>query len=177
MNATQALHRFRLLAPMTALGLFACASNPSKSIGHGAYQYQYTLYETRPASEQDKPKKTARNTPYRLFLIDRDIDDGQKVYHSRTDDEGKTVIVHSETEIKPEDIVLVKRIGDGAFGTMFALTIQGTNQALAGHPYKMHLKCPNQPTRIFEDYTDEQGNSAYITNDVICDASLETPSY
>ena len=163
--------------PLLLLGLPACAATPDTAvIGEGAFEYQYTLYEARPAGESSTQKIVARNTPYRLFLIDGSIG-GQPFYHGVTDNDGKTIIVRSETEIKPENVVLVKRIGDGSWGHMFVLNYDASTVPVAGRPYRLTMKCPHQPKRTYKGYTDAQGNTLYITSDQICKLSIETPSY
>lgn len=180
MSITQPFRFLKKVIPVLALGLSACATNYPQptSAKPGMFEYQYTLYETRPAAELGATRIPARNTPYRLFLLDnRNVFDNQSVYHGKTDNDGKTIVVHSATEIKPEDVVLVKRVGDGKLGRMFTLILANTNDPAAGMLYQIEMRCPKQPLRTYKGYTDDQGNSIYITNDRVCEVNLQTLPY
>ncbi|WP_225596862.1 tetratricopeptide repeat protein [Achromobacter sp. ACM04] len=111
----------------------------------------------------------APNTPYRLFLTGEDkaiegTPDHDGIVHGVTDALGRSAWIWTREAHSAEDFTLIRRIGSGAWGSVFQLQSGGDNGPLGGWPYitTMHVRWGEQWVDL--GYSTAQGNTAYFSH-------------
>ncbi|WP_242702603.1 MULTISPECIES: tetratricopeptide repeat protein [Achromobacter] len=112
----------------------------------------------------------APNTPYRLFLTakGRSIEgtpsqDG--IVHGVTDARGRSAWIWTREKHGAADYTLIRRIGDGAWGTVFQLQTSGEKDPLGGWPYLTTMQVRWGEQWVDLGYSTAQGNTAYFSHD------------
>jgi len=112
----------------------------------------------------------APNTPYRLFLTAKGqsiegTPDQDGIVHGVTDALGRSAWIWTREKHAAADYTLIRRIGDGAWGTVFQLQTSGEKDPLEGWPYltTMHVRWGEQWVDL--GYSTAQGNTAYFSHE------------
>ncbi|MGS1009185.1 tetratricopeptide repeat protein [Achromobacter anxifer] len=112
----------------------------------------------------------APNTPYRLFLTGKNqsiegTPDHDGIVHGVTDALGRSAWIWTREAHSAKDYTLIRRIGSGAWGSVFQLQSGGDKDPLGGWPYvtTMHVRWGEQWVDL--GYSTAQGNTAYFSHD------------
>lgn len=143
----------------------ACVSTPVIAVKR-EYQYQYTLYKT---TDNTTP---AANTPYYLSIKDFALSNQpKKSYDGVTNAQGQTIVVHSDREIKPEDVTLSERFGEGDFGEIFQV-FDSEEVTASPTAYRITIHCPKKPAQTILGVTNRNGFTKYIATKEACKLKL-----
>ncbi|WMD20040.1 hypothetical protein RAS12_26065 [Achromobacter seleniivolatilans] len=113
----------------------------------------------------------APNTPYRLFLSGKgesiqDTPSQDGILHGVTDDQGRTAWVWTDKPHADEDFTLLRRIGDGGWGSFFQLNSSQDRSPLPAWPYIMTMNTRWGEQWVDLGYTTNQGGTAYFSHDI-----------
>ncbi|WP_256942976.1 tetratricopeptide repeat protein [Achromobacter xylosoxidans] len=170
-----------LALALAALPAYACASSSTKKPStrstpaeppQGMPQYgkgkhgRYLILKL----DNSRGSAIAPNTPYRLFLTGKDqsiegTPDHDGIVHGVTDALGRSAWIWTREAHSAKDYTLIRRIGSGAWGSVFQLQSGGDKDPLGGWPYvtTMHVRWGEQWVDL--GYSTAQGNTAYFSHD------------